>query len=205
MRHFPEAGLAVFERSAYFAVVNARKGGALEVTWRGSGARLSDGGVTVVTDGAARTGGRQDTCRVSRVSGSEVLSRGVLRRQRQSGGRRTSRLGWLIRRGASLVRRLRSPARTPDAAGTQTPRLLPRGYYEREISLTEREVVIRDTVACPTLRGGVICQTVDQPGASLLSDPRPGSPSPQAPLLVEAGRQVCITRTYRDGTLLPPT
>lgn len=204
VRHFPEAGLAVFERPAYFAVVNARKGGAVEVTWRGSTARLSDGGVTVVTDGAVRTSGRQDTCRAPRLTESEVHCRGVLRWQRQSGRRRTSRLGVLIRRGASLVRRLFRTANSAGVTGRQLSHLPLGGQYERKISLAEHEVVIQDTVACRSRGVRVICQTVDQPGASKLCDPHSGRMSShQGPLLVEAGRQVCITRTYRNGTLLP--
>ena len=204
VRQFPQAGLAIFERREYFAVVNARKGGALEVVWRDGEARLSDGGVSVVTDGAVRTSGRQDTCRVPTITEHYVLSRGLLRRHKPPGRRRETGLASLVRRGAGWCRRTLRTATSSGGPSGPLSRLPLTGHYQREIVLKEREIVIRDTVSGRTREARVIYQTVDQPGTSMLRDPQVGQVSHRAPLLVEARRQVCITRTYRDGTLISP-
>ena len=202
VRQFPEAGLAIFERPEYYAAVNARKGGALEVVWRDGEARLSDGGVSVVTDGAVRTSGRQDTCRMPTVTEHSVLSRGLLRLHKPPGRRRETGLAWLIRRGAGWCRRTLRTATSSGGPAGSLVRLPLAGYYEREIMLKEREIVIRDTVSGRSREARVIYQTVDQSGASMLRDPQAGQAFHRAPLLVAARRQVCITRTYRDGTLI---
>ncbi|MCH7592373.1 MAG: hypothetical protein IH989_06305 [Planctomycetes bacterium] len=44
---FPRAGLAIFTNEAYHAVVDYKRGGALQVTWRNGQPALSDPGVTI--------------------------------------------------------------------------------------------------------------------------------------------------------------
>ncbi len=194
--HFPKAGLSVHVTDAYHAVVAARRGGALHVTWRSGAAPLVDAGIVVVFAHSTRTSSSGRLRRRPTVGERSILCENILKRGERAhdpvsdgAGRETGHMSALDDRGdgSSSMRPARwSAGRVGDLAYDTS---------SREIRFDDETVAIRDVVRCRLPCQAVVCQ-LPHAGAS---DP---ATTERAPIYVAGGKHVTIERRYRGGDLI---
>lgn len=194
--HFPKAGLSVHVTDAYHAVVAARRGGALHVTWRSGAAPLVDAGIVVVCAHSTRTSSSGRLRRTPNVGERSMFCENILKRGERAqdpvSGRpgretgHTSALGDRLDRQSSI-----RPARW--SAGRVGG--LAHDTCSREIRFDEETVAIQDVVRCRLPCQAVVCQ-LPHAGAS---EP---TTTERAPIYIAGGKQVTIERLYRDGELI---
>jgi hypothetical protein len=194
---FPHAGLTIFSTRAYHAVVSGLKGGAFHATWRDDGARLEDAGVMVAFARRTLTSNRWDLRTRQIVSDSAVTCGGVLRRVSEGDPPRRRPIG-------AWVRRLVHPDRhEPSTSGPDDrKRGLAHDRFCRSITFGEDSIRIRDSVRCRLPARAIVCQSAPPGPASLGIEQGATHLDMREPLLLEGGRDVEITRVYRNGRLV---
>lgn len=216
-KRFPHAGLTIFDTDAYYAVVAGKKGGAIRVTWRNGAAGLNDPGVSVIYAHGIKTSTHPDGRTREEVTDVSVTSSGILRRTgptRIGPGVRLKR--WIARigRGRSpddvtptvgITKGERQGWRPP---GERPPRIdyqrLTHDRYTREITFGEDWIRIRDHVHCRLPCQTILCQSAPPTRSGPFGDPI-GSYTNHAPIFIDGGRSVRITRVYRNGLLVDQT
>ncbi len=199
---FPGAGLSVFATKAYHAVAAANKGGSLHVTWRNGAADLVDSGVIAVYPHGTRRAAARDPRSRQSVTDSTVTCSGILRRTPTAKRRPRSRLRRLIGRILRRKRALKTPATIGYGSGRIDYQRLTHDLYDRHITFGEDWIRIRDRTHCR-----LPCETI------VVQAPTPAPEGPmggcgycntpaRAPLFVDGGRSVVITRIYRNGQLI---
>ncbi len=192
---FPRAALSIVKTSSYHAVVNAKRGGAIHVAWKNGVEELADPGVTVVYPLRLRSSSRLDRRTHVVIDDSSIRSSGILR-----GMRRRPALTWL-RWLVSLFWRKRSspPAGEP---GANDPSGLAHDTFVRDIHFGEDWIRIRDRIHCRLPCRTIICQSPSRTRNELFAEGA-GERSPsRPPIYIEGGRNVQITRVYRQGRLV---
>lgn len=194
--HFPKAGLSVHVSNAYHAVVAARRGGALHVTWRSGAAPLVDAGIVVVCAHSTRTSSSGRLRRRPNVSERSMLCENILTRGERThdpvsdrAGRETGQMSALDHRGdgpSSMKPAHWSAGRVGDLAYDTS---------SREIRFDDETVTIRDVVRCRLPCQAVICQ-LPHAGAS------DHTTTEREPIYIAGGKQVTIERRYRGGELV---
>ncbi|MGB2985864.1 MAG: hypothetical protein WBE26_08270 [Phycisphaerae bacterium] len=202
-KRFPHAALSIFSTGAYHAVVGGKKGGALRVTWRTGAAGLDDPGVTVVYPHKTRTSARSDRRIVEHVTDSSVTASGFLRRTKLVSDRLRrwiKRPLWWI---GSRRRAFSTPLLTKES---HPPRIdyqrLTHDRYNRQITFGEDWIRIRDCVHCRLPCKTIICQSPSPVRGKPFSDSSILDPRAHTPIFVDGGRNVEITRLYRNGELV---
>ncbi len=185
----PRAGFWIEETAAYRAVVEGRRGGALHIVWR-DGTVLDDPGVAVVHSHGIKSSGHATRVEAVRFLDRGLISRGVLRRM---AGHRAQGAGWLRRRRAALPDI--EPV-TVEGGGEHGFHPHLHDHFEREVNFEDDAIRIRDRVDCLLPCVAVVCQS-PLPGSSM----RYGIP-PAAPIFIEGGRHVELTRLFREGALV---
>ncbi len=211
---FPSAGLTIFDTDAYHAVVAGKKGGAIRVTWRNGAAGLNDPGVSVIFAHGIKTSTHADRCTREDVTDVSVTTSGILRRTEPapiSPGARLKR--WITRIGrgrstddvtatAGITKGEGHGCRSPDQ---RPPRIdyqrLTHDRYTREITFGEDWIRIRDHVHCRLPCQTILCQSAPPTRSGPFGDPMGGYTN-HAPIFVDGGRSVEITRVYRNGLLV---
>jgi len=197
---FPRAGLTIFVTKSYHAVAAGKKGGALHVTWRNGISTLEDAGVIVVHPHGTRCGAHADVRAEKDVTDSSVTCSGILRRvgAPSSRSRRWIRrwLGW-------LWGRMRTPG-PPPTPEHQSPRVvdyhrLAHDRYTRRITFADDWIRIHDLVRCRLPCETIVCQS---PGPAPIKPFGDAGHSARPPIFVEGGRNIEITRIYRNGELV---
>jgi hypothetical protein len=193
------AGLHIMKRPAYRAVVASRQGGHVFIQWK-NGLTLEDGGVSVVFPHTIRTSGRPGMSDPIRCDANVLSWRGLLTRVRRK------RPGIMLQLWRGILRVLfRRRKRTVSARfhrdGARGRQRLLHDWFSREIAFGDSEVHIRDQVLCR-----LPCEAVvvgDASGPAAVGRRWGSSPDAihQAPVIVEGGRAVAISRTYCDGEL----
>ena len=199
---FGQAGLSIVSTNAYYGVVNGRKAGALRVSWRNGGADLDDPGITVIGTHRTLTSTSGDPRSTEQVTEASVISSGVLRRV---GGRSRTRWG----RARRLFRRLfqerevsKAEPSPPDAQPSpHRYHSATRDRFEREVTFEEDRVHIRDRIRCRLPCKTIVCQSPAPTSSETLVDVGVHGGVCRAPVFMEGGRHVEITRVYRDGEL----
>lgn len=200
---FPHAGLTIVSHDAYHAVISERKGGALHVTWRGGEEELEDAGVTVVYPHRVQTSLRHDRRSWATITDESVTCHGILR-----GILRTPEgsYGWLKRRlrraarDSAVVEPVPSPAET--SAHAKPADRLTHDRFTREVTFEPDAVRIVDRVHCRLPCETIICQAPPHPQPGPFGLGNLADRTLRAPILVEGGRHVEITRVYRQGALV---
>jgi hypothetical protein len=193
----PNAGLMIFSTKAYHATVSARKGGSVHVTWRSGKPTLEDAGVSAVFTGRVLVSGTASSRTRLHRSGSIVAVSGILRR---AGGQSDSEPARLFR-----FWKPRSPAPVEGVGGRRRgigPDRLTHDRFQREIQFGDDWIRIRDRVLCRLPCRAIVLQA-PPPGPLNPYVDRAATDLPaRAPIFVEGGRDVEITRVYRNGELV---
>lgn len=200
---FQSARLSIFSTDAYHAVVAGRKGGSLHVTWRSGKPNLEDPGVIAIFPHKALTTGRWSSRTRQSISESTVTSSGVLRRPPQFPD---SKRRWIRER----IRRTRfeepQPSASADRKDDHRKRIdssrLTHDRFRREITFGDNWIRIRDRVLCRLPCRTIVCQSPPPGRANVYVDRIVADQSNREPIFVEGGRNVEITRVYRDGDLV---
>jgi len=202
--HFVRAGLSIFRRRSYFAVVNRRQGGAVTVTWPETGTRLEDAGVTVVAPHAILRPTWAPGTPDSRIAGTRITVRGALRATSPRVTRWSRLERWIGRatRGLRAVLtlgrgRAHPPGRQPGVGWWSAP------SYHREFTFLDDTVEVRDDIRLPRPCQAVVCQTAGDWGTGSAPDLVPHRTPDFVPLIIDGARHVAIRRTYRGGRLVP--
>jgi len=199
---FPAAGLTVISTKSYYAVVNGRKGGAIHLSWRDGGPPVIDGGLTVIYPHRWRSSASMDGRTRVESSENSVRVRGVFRR---SGERHGCVEKWWRRVKDALRASRRSPVATPPGTGPSEHSWASRDHFEREVTFGEDWIRISDQVHCRLPCQAVICQSPPPRQYDWLGSTDPDEPCLRAPLFFDGGRNVTITRCYRNGELAEKT
>lgn len=208
---FPRAGLSIFSTPGYYAVVSGKKGGAIRVTWREGAAALSDAGVTVVYPHLVRTGAHLDPRTKVCMDDSTVTCSGILRRTDSAATRGQRRIKRLTRRIARLVSVHRSnryggqsPQGRIEPSALRRYRRLAHDTYERRMTFGDTWIIVRDRVRCRLPCQTIVCQSATPSRAPFPGDPGPGGSNTRPPIFIDGGKDVEITRLYRNGKLAGP-
>ena len=207
---FQSARLSIFSTDAYHAVVAGRKGGSLHVTWRSGKPNLEDPGVIAIFPHKTLTTGRWSSSTRQRVSESTVTSSGVLRRPPQFPGFKTALdqratmppCGWIRRTRFEEPQPSASADRKDDHRKRIDPNRLTHDRFRREITFGDDWIRIRDRVLCRLPCRTIVCQSPPPGRANVYVDRIVADQSNREPIFVEGGRNVEITRVYRDGDLV---
>jgi hypothetical protein len=194
---FPYAGLMIFSTKAYHATVSTRKGGSIHVNWRSGKPALEDAGVTAVFPGKVLVSGTASPRTRQNTSGSVVAVSGILRR---ASGQSDSEPARLFR-----FRKLRSPAPKEGAEGRRKgigPDRLTHDRFQREIQFGDDWIRIRDRVLCRLPCRAIVLQAPPPGPINPYADRAATDVPARAPIFVEGGRDVEITRVYRNGELV---
>ncbi len=184
---FPSAGMTIFANGAYRAVVDYKRGGALQVTWCNGQPTLIDPGIIICRSRKSRS--RCDHIRSStgQVSKNIVTCSGTM----------AMHTSFMQRVGDAL--RLASRRDRSASAAHQRKRRADR--FVRRIEFLDDRVLIRDEIQCHRGCESIVCQSslpvtdVFPFGVGIDSAPR------RKPIFVEGGRHVQLERVYRDGLL----
>ncbi len=199
---FPSAGVYVFSTEAYFAVVSSKRGGSLRVTWKRGDAPLDDSGVTVIFPHRTRTSARYDPRTRVEDAGHAVTSNGILRRVEPSKG---SFKRWVKRHIGPLARARRN---RPKTRGRSDGKLsqhdynrLAHDHFTRTVTFGNDWVRIEDRVRCRLRCETIVCQSPPPSCVDLAGRRGPGSRTMRPPIFLEGGKDVSVTRIYRNGRL----
>jgi len=205
-RYYADAGIVVHSTNSYHAVVAARRGGALQITWQDPAIPLIDDGVVVVCPHSVRTGAKGKLRRRPIVNDHGVAIEAVLR----SAGR-----AWLTSsqegNGAdSMTHAHPTPDfRVPHAGSIRRGHRLLAEYGRYAHDLCRRHVIfeddavrIRDEVYCRLPCQAVVCQSTGHGDANNWINNNGAYDTGREPIYVEGGRQVSIDRVYRNGVLV---
>ena len=185
---FPRAGLAIFSNNAYHAVVNYKRGGALQVTWRNGHPALSDPGVIICR--SRKPLSRSDHIR----SGTGQVSDNIV----TCSGTMAMHTSFMQRVGDAL--RFASRRNRNAGEAHHTKRRADR--FVRKIEFLDDRVVIRDEVQCHRGCESIVCQSpLPVTDAFPFGEGLDSSPH-RKPIFVEGGRDVQLERVYRDGLLI---
>jgi len=213
--NFPRAGLTIVRTDAYHAIVNARQGGGLHVSWSNTQRCLDDAGITVVFPSETRSSGRPDRRTRCFAAEASVTTIGILKKRRPV----PPRLAWLrlLRR---VFRRRPEHRTTRDAARIweairdprsgspeESPARGGRGkrgpdLYKREITFGPDWIRLRDEILCHNPCEAIVCQSPMPAGGGPALVDSIGPDLARPPLFVEGGCHVEVDRLYRQGRLI---
>jgi len=197
--NWSHAGLVRVETPTYEAVASLAQGGAVQVHWREGAPPLSDRGVIVLfPQHASEPGGHLE---VSFEGDPPVLScQGRLRHTRRI------RVRWFVALWRQMMHALRrSPKKhAGTSVRTQAHRhgvpMLPHDHFRREITFRPEGIGIRDHIQCHRDCDAVVLLSPRNNNRADLTD-RAAAPM-TAPLYLEGGKTVTITREYRAGAIV---
>jgi hypothetical protein len=158
---------------------------------------MHDAGIAVIFPHAVKSSGLATRIEDVRFTDQGLVVRGVLRKARGAARRRGGLVGqWRARRTA-IPEIEPVISERPDGRGFH-PHL--HDHFEREVVFAENSIVIRDRVDCLLPCLAVVFQS---PMEFAQAPSNCVGPVPQyAPLFVEGGRHLEVTRIYRDGALV---
>lgn len=197
--YFPNAGLSIHNTDHYYAIVSGHKGGCLRVHWKSSGKITEDQGVTVTYAQDVRVSGRNDPRIKLTVSSTEVSCTGILRKMKRI---RIHWNQWLRYFAQRLINLYRSQ-RTRGGKRLLTPadRRIATNRFDRKISFGPEWIRIDDNIQSRPRSESIICQSSLNINPSPLIDKHP-SYQHLPPIFLDGGRNVTLTRLYRDGQLV---
>jgi len=204
--HFPDAGLIVRHNRHYHVVVAYKFGGAMHLTWAKHGNVLSDAGIAVSFAHRSRSATRWQPMVHVDVADDAVDISGILgkcpseRNPRRSWWRRLFRQ----RRGKTNTRMILPPMSGKRSHAIDYDRLV-YDHYQRRIEFLEDGVRIVDQLHCRLRCESAMLQASTHAHAHRFVDRAGAAPSNCDPIIVEGGRHLQITRTYRDGALVDAT
>ncbi len=197
--YFPNAGLSIHNTDHYYAMVAGHKGGCCRVWWKKTGKITEDQGITVTYEQDVRVSSRNDPRITLTVSQSTVFCSGILRRMKRIRIHWNQWLRHFALRLMSIYRSQRTCRGTKPVASASR-RIAPK-RFERKISFGADWIRIEDKIHCLPKCEFIICQSPPGIHPSPLNDHHE-SYQHLPPIFMEGGRNVSLTRLYRDGQLV---
>ncbi len=201
--HFPQAGLIVHHNRHYHVVVAYKFGGAVHLTWAGHEHVLSDPGIAVSFAHRSRSAtGWQPGVHVD-IADDAVDISGVLGKCPSDRSPRRSRLRrlWRQRRGKTNARLILPPRPSQQSRAIDYDRLA-HDHYQRRIEFLEDGIRIVDQLHCRLRCESATLHAAVHARANQFVDRAGAASSSSDPIIVEGGRHLQITRTYRHGVLV---
>lgn len=197
--HFSRSGLSIYQTDHYYAIVSGHKGGSLQVNWKKTGEVTEDQGIVVTYPQDVRISGRNDPRNHLQISPTEVSCSGILRRIKPLRIRWNQWVSYFAQRLVVLYhsQKTRSNIHNREHAN----RRMAAKRFTRVITFGEDWIRIIDKVHSRPRCETIICQSPVHEQQSPLVD-HPNSFHRQPPIFIEGGRDITITRFYRDGQLV---
>ncbi len=204
--HFPKAGLIVHHNRHYHVVVAYKFGGAIHLTWAKQDHVLSDPGIAVSFAHRSRSATRWQPNAHVDVADDAVDIYGILGKCPRD---RMPRRNWLAqifrqRRGKKNARLILPPKLGKRSHAIDYDRLA-HDHYQRRIEFLEDGIRIVDQLHCRLRCESAMLQASMYAHANRFVDRAGAACSECEPIIVEGGRHLQITRTYRHGTLVDAT
>lgn len=200
--HFPHAGLSVISTDSYHAVVNGRKAGAIHLTWKGNMRTMSDSGINVLFQRTLRTSGRWDLKTKFEVSDQMISVRGILRKATNRPPRRLRRVvRRFCRRLAERWAMLFQVAPLSPTKMKSSGRPLAHDFFSRVIHFGNASIRINDSVECRLPCESILFHGPTSRDRDGMLDVDLDIRTRHTPRMVAGGRQVTVSRIYREGGL----
>ncbi len=199
----PRAAMAVFERPTYHAVVSTQRGGAFCIRWS-DGTTTVDAGLTVIFPHRIRVTGRFSVKTEVDTCPSSLRCSGSLRRPRELRRRKWGRARRWSRRCARFLfdHRYEQSDGTVDHADPHHHAHSIHDRFLREIEFTDDAVRVVDHLRCHLPCEAVLIHASVRASADSFVDRSVSADLGGAPIYLEGGRRITITRVYRDGELV---
>ncbi len=201
--HLPQAGLVIHRNRHYHAVVAYTFGGAIHLIWTKHPSVLSDPGIVVSFAHRSRSAMRWQPRVHVDLSQDSVDVSGILGKDPSDHSRRGSwwrRLG-RQRRGKYNPKLILPPKTFRRSHAIDYDRLA-HDHYQRRVEFLEDGIRIVDQLHCRLRCTSAMLQTTVQADARRWLDRAGAASCDDAPIVIEGGRHLQITRIYRNGVLV---